>query len=127
MADALRRADRMKVETIGGETFVNSDLGSAELRRDLHEIAMEPMRVPKLPQPNSVAMEEGGFRAVPTTLSVDPQADKLAKVKAIRAQAQAFKALLRELGSNRSFSISRQRIEEAVHWAVDGIINERSG
>jgi hypothetical protein len=63
---------------------------------------------------------------VPTTLSVDPQADKLAKVKAIRAQALAFKALLREFGSSRSFSISRQRIEEAVHWAVDGIINERT-
>jgi hypothetical protein len=107
MANALRRADRMKVETIGGETFANSDLGSAELRSDLHEIAMEPMRVP-------------------TTLSVDPQTAKLAKVKAIRAQAQAFKALLRELGSNRAFSISRQRIEEAVHWAVDGIINERT-
>jgi hypothetical protein len=104
MANALRRADRMKVETIGGEQFTDAEL----------------------PQPNSVAMEEGGFRAVPTTHSVDPQADKLAKVKAIRAQAQAFKALLRELGSSRSFSISRQRIEEAVHWAVDGIINERT-
>jgi hypothetical protein len=90
MANALRRADRMKVETIGGEQFTD-------------------------------AAED-----VPTMLSVDPQADKLAKVKAIRAQAQAFKALLRELGSNRAFSISRQRIEEAVHWAVDGIINERT-
>jgi hypothetical protein len=96
MADALRRADRMKgrnlgvIETIGGEQFTD-------------------------------AAED-----VPTMLSVDPQADKLAKVKAIRAQAQAFKALLRELGSNRAFSISRQRIEEAVHWAVDGIINERT-
>jgi hypothetical protein len=93
MANALRRADRMKVETIGGEQFTDA----AE-----------------------------AVDAVSTTLSVDPQADKLAKVKAIRAQAQAFKALLRELGSNRAFSISRQRIEEAVHWAVDGIINERT-
>jgi hypothetical protein len=106
VANALRRTDRGKVETIGGEQFTNAEL----------------------PQPNSVAIEDGGYRAtIPTTLSVDPQADKLAKVKAIRAQAQAFKALLRELGSNRAFSISRQRIEEAVHWAVDGIINERSG
>jgi 3-methyladenine DNA glycosylase Tag len=93
MANALRRADRVKVETIGGEQFTDA----AETVND-----------------------------VPTTLSVDPQADKLAKVKAIRAQAQAFKALLREFGSSRSFSISRQRIEEAVHWAVDGIINERT-
>jgi hypothetical protein len=93
MANALRRADRMKVETIGGEQFTDA----AE-----------------------------AVDAVPTMLSVDPQADKLAKVKAIRAQAQAFKALLREFGSSRSFSISRQRIEEAVHWAVDGIINERT-
>jgi transcriptional regulator of nitric oxide reductase len=93
MANALRRADRMKVETIGGEQFTDA----------------------------AAVVED-----VPTTHSFDPQADKLAKVKAIRAQAQAFKALLRELGSNRSFSISRQRIEEAVHWAVDGIINERT-
>lgn len=62
---------------------------------------------------------------VPTTLSVDPQADKLAKVKAINAQAKAFTALLRELGSSRDFSIARQRIEEAAMWAARGIINER--
>jgi hypothetical protein len=62
---------------------------------------------------------------VPTTLSVDPQAEKLAKVKTILAAEKAFKALLQGLGSSRSLSIARQRIEEARMWAVDGIINER--
>lgn len=62
---------------------------------------------------------------VPTTLSVDPQADKLAKVKAIMAAEKSFKALLVNLGSSRSLSIARQRIEEARMWAVDGVINER--
>lgn len=55
----------------------------------------------------------------------DPQAVKLAKVKAIMAAEKAFKGLLQDLGSSRSLAIARQRIEEARMWAVDGVINER--
>lgn len=57
--------------------------------------------------------------------AVDPQAVKLAKVKAIMAAEKAFKGLLQDLGSSRSLAIARQRIEEARMWAVDGVINER--
>lgn len=61
----------------------------------------------------------------PSYAERNPQAEKLAKVKAINAQARAFTALLRDLGSSRDLSIARQRIEEAAMWAARGVINER--
>lgn len=67
----------------------------------------------------------GGEEFVDAAPAVDPQAVKLGKVKAIHAQCKAFTDLLKQLGSSRSFAISRQRIEEARMWAIDGVLNER--
>lgn len=107
MGNAPRRADRLKRETIGGEEFTDA--------------AAEPAYSFARAVPAGLPRTE----RVPTTLSVDPQADKLAKVKAIMGAEKSFKSLLVQLGSSRSLSIARQRIEEARMWAVDGVINER--
>lgn len=96
MGNAPRRAERLKRETIGGEEFTDA----------LDE--REPQE------------------RIPATLdAMHQQSDKIAKVRAINAQARAFTGLLRDLGSSRDFSIARQRIEEAAMWAARGVINER--
>jgi hypothetical protein len=96
MANAPRRHAKPRIETIGGEEFVDAEA------------------------PRQVARQ-----AAPQGNSPPTQAERLEALKALQVARKHVQAIFDKLGGkegSRPLAIARQRLEEAVLWANHHIV-----